>query len=41
MLEPPRVARIVREMQRRATRTPITVKCRIGADDRDSCVFLS
>ncbi len=36
MLEPPRVGRIVREMQRRATLTPITVKCRIGADDRDS-----
>lgn len=36
MLEPERVGAIVREMQRRATATPITVKCRIGADDKDS-----
>jgi tRNA-dihydrouridine synthase len=36
MLEPERVGRIVRAMQRRATATPVTVKCRIGADDRDS-----
>eukprot|EP00941_MAST-03F_sp_MAST-3F-sp1_P001042 g1042.t1 len=37
MLDPQHVARICKEMIRRAsTDTEITVKCRLGADDRDS-----
>ena len=36
MLDPPLVARIVREMCRRVTHTKVTVKCRIGVTGRDS-----
>mmetsp|Transcript_38209 Transcript_38209/g.56090 ORF Transcript_38209/g.56090 Transcript_38209/m.56090 type:complete len:489 (-) Transcript_38209:312-1778(-) len=36
MLDPERVREITHQMARRATSTPITVKCRIGADDKDS-----
>jgi tRNA-dihydrouridine synthase len=36
MLDPERVRRIVYEMGRQVSHTPITVKCRIGADDKDS-----
>mmetsp|Transcript_3376 Transcript_3376/g.13466 ORF Transcript_3376/g.13466 Transcript_3376/m.13466 type:complete len:500 (-) Transcript_3376:121-1620(-) len=35
MLEPERTAQLVHEMARRATAVPVTVKCRIGADDVD------
>lgn len=41
MLDPERVATIVQTMKRRATMTPITVKCRIGADDLDTYEDLS
>eukprot|EP00603_Paraphysomonas_imperforata_P004705 CAMPEP_0114435526 /NCGR_PEP_ID=MMETSP0103-20121206/12891_1 /TAXON_ID=37642 ORGANISM="Paraphysomonas imperforata, Strain PA2" /NCGR_SAMPLE_ID=MMETSP0103 /ASSEMBLY_ACC=CAM_ASM_000201 /LENGTH=420 /DNA_ID=CAMNT_0001605585 /DNA_START=157 /DNA_END=1419 /DNA_ORIENTATION=+ len=45
MLEPPLVRRIAAQMQRRVGHCcPVTVKCRIGADDRDSyehlCEFI-
>lgn len=36
MLEPEKVRRIVYGMARQVSRTELTVKCRIGADDRDS-----
>jgi tRNA-dihydrouridine synthase A len=36
MLDPERVREIVYRMGRRVTTVPITVKCRIGADDKDS-----
>ena len=36
MLDPEKVRRIVYEMGRQVCRTEVTVKCRIGADDRDS-----
>ena len=36
MLDPERVRCIVASMCRQATHTEVTVKCRIGADDRDS-----
>ncbi len=36
MLDPERVRRIVYEMGRRVSRTEVTVKCRIGADERDT-----
>eukprot|EP00614_Pseudopedinella_elastica_P024758 CAMPEP_0172645506 /NCGR_PEP_ID=MMETSP1068-20121228/239762_1 /TAXON_ID=35684 /ORGANISM="Pseudopedinella elastica, Strain CCMP716" /LENGTH=233 /DNA_ID=CAMNT_0013459743 /DNA_START=58 /DNA_END=760 /DNA_ORIENTATION=+ len=36
MLDPERVRRIVSSMVRQASKTEVTVKCRIGADDRDS-----
>jgi tRNA-dihydrouridine synthase A len=36
MLEPDRVRAIVSHMNRRLSGTPVTVKCRIGADDKDS-----
>ena len=35
MLDPEKVARITYEMMRKTSRTPITVKCRIGADNLD------
>jgi len=36
MLEPDKVRSLVWAMARRAAAVPITVKCRIGADERDS-----
>jgi tRNA-dihydrouridine synthase A len=36
MLDPDRVRRIVSSMVRQATWTEVTVKCRIGADQRDT-----
>jgi tRNA-dihydrouridine synthase A len=36
MLEPERVREITYAMGRQATRTPITVKCRLGVDSHDS-----
>jgi len=36
MLEPELVRQITSQMVRRATSTPVTVKCRIGADHKDS-----
>lgn len=36
MLEPGHVREILAEMTRQVCRTEVTVKCRIGADDRDS-----
>jgi tRNA-dihydrouridine synthase A len=36
MLDPELTRRVVHGMVRRVTATPITVKCRIGADDHDS-----
>ena len=36
MLDPDKVRRIVSEMCRQVCHTEVTVKCRIGADDRDS-----
>jgi len=45
MLDPERVRRIVSEMGRMVTHTEVTVKCRIGADERDSypelCEFVA
>lgn len=44
MLDPEHVRRIVAEMTRQVARTEVTVKCRIGADDRNSypelCYFV-
>jgi tRNA-dihydrouridine synthase A len=44
MLDPERVRQITHEMIRKVSRTEVTVKCRIGADDRDSygdlCQFI-
>jgi len=44
MLDPQRVRRIVAEMGRQVCRTEVTVKCRLGADDRDTypelCEFM-
>ncbi|CAN0275944.1 unnamed protein product [Ectocarpus sp. 6 AP-2014] len=36
MLDPERVREITYGMIRKVTRTPVTVKCRIGVDDKDS-----
>ncbi|CAM9122521.1 unnamed protein product [Discosporangium mesarthrocarpum] len=36
MLDPENVRKITSGMIRRVTRTPVTVKCRIGVDDNDS-----
>eukprot|EP00752_Nemacystus_decipiens_P004911 g4470.t1 len=36
MLDPERVREIMHGMIRKVTRTPVTVKCRIGVDDNDS-----
>jgi tRNA-dihydrouridine synthase A len=36
MLDPELVRKLVSEMSRQVCRTEITVKCRLGADERDS-----